>query len=375
MSQIARRRRTLDIWPGFVDALSALLLVVIFVLLVFTLGHYSLSNALQGRERALERLDAEVVRLANLLSLEEAESVAMQKTMGELAASLKVVEVERDTTAAQLTDSRGLLQASRDELKTATALQARLEADVAGLRTLRGELAGEVAQLARSLQESRAETVDQTELAVRTQAQLELLNRQVAALREQLVQVSSALELSLHKTAAQEAQIADLGRKLNRELASKVQQLARYRSDFFGRLREALGNHPDIRVVGDRFVFQSELLFESASAELGDAGRKQVQSLARTLRDVASEIPPDIDWVLRIDGHTDRRSIRTEQFPSNWELSTARALAIVKYAIELGIPPGRLAATGFGEFHPLDSGQGPDAYAKNRRIEVKLTSR
>lgn len=375
MFNVTHRRRSLDIWPGFVDALSSVLLVFIFLLLVFTLGHFTLTDRLRGRERALQRLDVEVGRLAELLSLEEAKSAQLRETVGELSVSLDQTRKERDSGSAQLASTRQELATARGELDTAAATRLRLDADIASLRALKDEMEAEVARLGRSLGESQAATAAQAELSDKAQAQVELLNRQLAALRSQLTEVSAALELSREKTSQQEVEIKGLGEKLNLALASKVQELARYRSDFFGRLREALGNHPDIRVVGDRFVFQSELLFDTASAELGAGGRDQVGRLVRTLNEVASKIPSDIDWVLQIDGHTDKRPIATEQFPSNWELSTARGLAIVKYAIELGVSPKRLAATGFGEFHPLVAGATESDYAKNRRIEVKLTSR
>jgi chemotaxis protein MotB len=373
--EVARRRRSLEIWPAFVDALAALLLVVIFVLLVFTLSHFELSDALYGRERALERLNAQVAELAQLLSLEQAETANLRQTVGELTASLRRTEHERAAASTQLAGATAELQATRGQLESATTTVARLETDIALLRKLRSELEQEVAQLQGSLDESRRATAAQTELTAKAQTQVELLNRQIAALREQLTEVSAALELSRQKVEEQETQIADLGHQLNVALASKVRELARYRSDFFGRLREALGNHPDIHIVGDRFVFQSELLFDTASADLGARGRQQVRQLVDTLNAVAVNIPADIDWVLRIDGHTDRRPINTLRFPSNWELSTGRALAIVRYMIGLRVPPGRLAATGFGEFHPLDPANNELAYAKNRRIEIKLTSR
>ena len=201
------------------------------------------------------------------------------------------------------------------------------------------------------------------------------MNRQIASLREQLARLNEILDATEAQNKEQQVQIADLGRRLNIALASKVQELARYRSEFFGRLRQVLGEHPDIRIVGDRFVFQSEVLFETGSAELGQEGRTQLARLARTLLDISREIPGEIDWVLRVDGHTDNRPIRTAQFPSNWELSTARAISVVKFLISQGLPPGRVAATGFGEFQPIDSDDDEIAYRRNRRIELKLTQR
>lgn len=375
MFALARRRRPLDIWPGFVDALAALLLVVIFVLLVFTLGHFSLSEELSGREKALERLSTQVAELAELLALEKREAADLRQTVGELTASLARANQEREVRAAELAAARAEIETAASQLAAATAAADRLRADVSSLTELKAQLEREVAQLTASLQESQQATATQTELTVKAQAQVELLNRQIAAVRKQLTEVSAALELSRGQVEDQKAKIADLGHRLNVALADKVKELARYRSEFFGRLRDALGNHPDVQIVGDRFVLQSELLFDTASAELGTGGRQQVERLARTLKEIAAVIPPDVDWVLRIDGHTDRRPIHTERFPSNWELSAARALAIVNYMISLGVPPNRLAATGFAEFHPLDPGSHEGAYARNRRIELKLTSR
>ncbi|MFQ5937006.1 MAG: peptidoglycan -binding protein, partial [Acidiferrobacterales bacterium] len=225
---------------------------------------------------------------------------------------------------------------------------------------------------------ARIATLDQAlaqeqQLSVRAQSRVDLLTQQIAALRDQLSRLTAALDVAEAKVKDQKVEIAELGRRLNLALARKVEELNRYRSEFFGRLREVLGEHPSIRIVGDRFVFQSELLFPSASATLVPEGRRQLGELAKTLKIVTREIPTDIDWILRVDGHTDRRPIRTQRFPSNWELSTARALSVVEYLNSQGIPARRLAATGFGEFHPLDNASTPQAYARNRRIEIKLT--
>ena len=193
--------------------------------------------------------------------------------------------------------------------------------------------------------------------------------------REQIERLNAALQASEARTKDSQVQIADLGRRLNLALASRVEELARYRSEFFGRLREALGDRGDVRVVGDRFVFQSEVLFLSGSAELEPAGRQQLDGLAEALAQIAPRIPPDLNWVIQIDGHTDRRPIRTAQFPSNWELSTARAIAVVKYLMLRDIPAERLASAGFGEFQPLDPRDDEIGYRRNRRIEIKFTSR
>ncbi|MDJ0655157.1 MAG: peptidoglycan -binding protein [Xanthomonadales bacterium] len=341
------RRRSVDIWPGFVDALAALLMVVIFVLLLFTLGQFLLTDRLSGREQVLAQLQIQVAELSDMLALEQ-------------------------TTSADLQNRLGLLA---DQLGDSQNEAAALAGDVAMLQKLRDDLEAEVAALAGSLDQSQRETSIQTELTEQARAQVVLLNRQIQALRSRLAEVASALELAESQMDEKDREIEDLGNRLNVALASQVKQLAQYRSEFFGRLKQALGEDPNLRIEGDRFVFQSELLFASGSATLGDQGRAQVRSLVNVLNEITPRIPNDIDWVLRVDGHTDRRPITTNEFPSNWELSTARSLAIVKYMIQLGINPRKLAATGFGEFHPLAAGDNEISYARNRRIELKLTSR
>jgi chemotaxis protein MotB len=243
------------------------------------------------------------------------------------------------------------------------------------LSALKQELEAEIAALTTQLDSTQGELVRQTELGNAATAQVELLNRQMAAIREQLGKLEAALGIANRDLSGKDAKIADLGRQLNLALANRVGELERYRSEFFGKLREALGDRSDVQIAGDRFIVPTDILFESGSAELGDAAQDRLQSLAATVREVSAEIPSSIDWVLRIDGHTDRRPIHTARFPSNWELSTARAVAIVKYLVVQGIPAHRLSANGFGQFQPLDSADGPEAYARNRRIELQLTNR
>jgi chemotaxis protein MotB len=328
-----QRRPGIDIWPGFVDALSQLLMVIIFVLLIFTAAQFYLTSALSGRDAALQRLTQQIAQLTELLDLERKSSTDLRLNLAQIASELQASIAARDRLETRVSELTAALDESRSTGRSALA-----EKDAA-----RDEVA--------------------------------LLNRQIAALREQLQNLAAALDASEQKAKDQEVQIVDLGKRLNAALANKVQELAQYRSEFFGRLREILGNRPDIRIVGDRFVFQSEVLFQPGNADLGAGARKELDLLAGALKDIAAKIPPEISWVLRVDGHTDRRPISTPQFPSNWELSTARATAVVKYLISQGIPADRLAAAGFGEYQPIDPGSSEEAYAKNRRIEFKLTER
>jgi len=354
MSTLRRRRAAFDIWPGFVDALTSLIMVMIFVLLLFSIGQFVLSDTLAGKNRALDALNTKIAELAKTLSLSEEQKLALDARAKELAASLGTASSERD--------------AANDEA-------AKLNADIAALTALKQQLEAQVASMAAQLDSSKQDLVKQTDLTSAAAAQAELLNRQLAALNEQLGRIQAALDIADKDVKAKDAKIADLGKQLNIALANKVGELERYRSEFFGKLRAALGDRSDVKVVGDRFVVPTDILFDSGSAELGAEAQARLATLAGTVREVAAEIPSSIDWVLRIDGHTDQRPIHTAQFPSNWELSTARAVAIVKYLVVQGIPAHRLSANGFGSFQPLDAADTPEAYAKNRRIEIQLTNR
>jgi chemotaxis protein MotB len=361
MSLLARRRRALDIWPGFVDALSSLILVMIFVLLIFAIGQFVLSQTIAGKDQALAQLNAQIAQLAKTLSLAQDSKHTLEARVNELTATLGTTSNERDALKTQLDAS--------------SAQAAKLTTDIAALAELKQQLEKQVATLAAQLDTSNKNLVVANDLNTRSAAQIELLNRQFAALREQLSKISAALELANANVKDKDAKIAQLGAQLNLALANKVNQLEKYRSEFFGKLRAALGNRSDVHVVGDRFVVPTDILFDSGSADLSPAAQVQMQKLAQTLNQVAAEIPSSLDWVVRIDGHTDRRPIHTAQFPSNWELSTARAVAIVKYLVVQGIPANRLSANGFGQFQPLEPGDSEAAYAKNRRIEIQLTNR
>ncbi len=326
-SHLRRTRRPgIDIWPGFVDALSQLVMVIVFVLLVFTAGQFYLTDALSGRDAALQQLSKQVNDLADMLALARSGNTDLQSQLSSLTQRLAAANQQLADEKARNTQSEADRQASEQR---ATSAQT---------------------------------TVDQ-------------LNQQVAALRDQLAQIAAALEISDTKTKDQQQQITDLGQKLNTALLSKVEELAKFRSEFFGRLRAALGDRQDIQVVGDRFIFQSEVLFDPANATLSDAAKSRLLIVANALKDIAAKIPTDIPWVLRVDGHTDKRPISTAQFPSNWELSSARAISVVNYLISQGVPASRLAAAGFGEYQPVAVGDTDDAFRKDRRIELKLTER
>jgi chemotaxis protein MotB len=385
-SSSRRRQSAINYWPGFVDALAALLVVVVFMIMVFALAQFFLSEALSGRDDALSKLNRQVDELARMLDLERSANTELRLSVSQLSAQLQNSISDRESLTDRLSVMQSLLKSVRQEnAEQLTSLRAQVDADQETIATQSRDLArleSDIADRETRMAEisERAETaetsfVEQREISQQAHDQLALLNQQLAALRNQLAALNQALEASEAKNLDQNVQIVNLGKRLNEALATKVQELARYRSEFFGRLREVLGDRADIRIVGDRFVFQSEVLFGSGEAILNPQGEEQLKQLAQTLVQIAGEIPDDIDWILRVDGHTDERPISTSRFPSNWELASARAISVVKFLVQSGIPPENLVAAGFGQFQPIDGGQDEISYRRNRRIEFKLDQR
>lgn len=355
MASLSRRARNrTDIWPGFVDALASLLMVMIFLLLVFVLAQFFLGEALSGRETALKKLDREMAELSDLLALERD---ANQKLRGDVSR----LSGELQATIAANDQLQGQVSALVGDVQKLEALKAQLEADV-------GKLASQLDEKSKAL-------LAEQEISESARAEIALMNRQLAELKDQIATLNGALDAAEKKAEQQNAQIVSLGKRLNAALASKVMELSGYRSEFFGRLAKILGAQPGVEIVGDRFVFQSEVLFASGEAELNPGGLDQLRGLAQTLIELEGKIPGDIDWVLRVDGHTDRVPIQNLKYASNWELSAARAISVVKFLVAQGVPANRLAAAGFGQYQPIAQGSGPAALERNRRIELKLTQR
>jgi chemotaxis protein MotB len=471
--RLRNRESALSPWPGYVDALSTLLMVIIFVLLVFVLAQAFLSLALSRRDEALTQLNQQVAQISQMLSLERGKATDLQASVAgldrELAASAasrqdlaqklaamqangRKLAADRDALAAakqalaaqladqtaqaqsagarasalqsqlaqaaikadaegqasaavagQLNDARAELAAARAQLAQMKVQMAALDRTVAvgkatiaeklsdlaklanqveALTALRDQLERQTQQAAaKSLTDQQmraamaAELAGEQKFSTSAKAQIALLNAQVSQMRQQLAAVSAALGVAEKTDVGKDVQIADLGRRLNIALASKVQELEKYRSDFLGKLRAVLANRSGIRVVGDRFVFQSEVLFPSGSADLSAAGTDQIDQIATTIKQIAKEIPPGLHWILRVDGHTDREAVLNGTYADNWDLSAARAINVVKLLIADGVPPNRLAAAAFAQYQPLDPAHTPAAYAKNRRIELRLTER
>ena len=531
-----RRGGSPAIWPGFVDVLSTLLLVMIFLLVVYMLAQYFLQRSVSEKSEALSELDHQVAELADLLSLERQSNRDMRSNISQLSTelqnsleardalslSLARSDEESDTLRLRLRDMTSEAQtaladandanrkvaeaqlraeAGEDKIRVMLSEVEQLRRDIAALQTVRGDLEEDVIQLAAALkrredeasdlsaelktseesarqlttalkssenetsrlaetlprseqqasrlaallQESEDDTnqlasaldaserestrldraftaardrsselmaklSDENERTALAQKELEdrniqlrelqdlyllndsqlddskaltarqsdeigVLNRQLLAVRAQLARIEAALDTSEAKSEEQKVVIVDLGRRLNLALAAKVEELAEYRSEFFGRLRQVLAGRQGFTIIGDRFVFQSEVLFGSGSAELGQSGKQSLNTFANVLKDVMTRIPKDLPWILQVDGHTDRIPIETPRFPSNWELSAARAIEVVNYLITRGISPTRLSATGYGEFQPIDERDDEIAHRRNRRIELKLTQR
>jgi chemotaxis protein MotB len=339
MAARARGLTRIDYWPGFVDAMATLLLVFVFLLSIFILAQFFLGQEVTSKDTVLTRLNAQIAELTELLSLERADAGDLQDQLASLQASLSTTEGERD----------------------------RLQ----GLLSSRGDAAGEADARIESLE---GELESEQQVSQRALAQVELLNQQISALRRQLGAIEEALEASESRNRESQTRIADLGQRLNVALAQRVQELSRYRSDFFGRLREILADRPDIEVVGDRFVLPASVLFPTGSENIGDSARGELSEVADAIVELQNQIPPEINWVIRVDGHTDVRPV-SGRFQSNWELSAARAIAVVRYFIDQGINPERLVAAGFGEYQPLDPADTEAAFTRNRRIELKLTER
>ncbi|MBT5374276.1 MAG: peptidoglycan -binding protein [Rhodospirillaceae bacterium] len=384
-----RSRQGVNIWPGFVDALAALLMVVIFLLMVFMLSQFYLRETLSGRDKALENLHIEISELAEFLSLEQQANADLRLNLEQLSSELQSSVSESDQMSSkigELTAALRLSEESISDLNQGLTLSqeqlATLEARLADAQTHNAQTRNDLAEKEKNLAKMTANykgsedsLIEERQLSERQRDELSLLNRQLAALREQLATLTASLDSAEKKDEQNQVKISDLGKRLNVALAGKVQELTKYRSEFFGRLRELLGDHSDISIVGDRFVFQSEVLFDSGSATLEAEGTVQLNQLALTLLEIARDIPSDIDWILRVDGHTDLVPISNERYRSNWELSAGRAISVVKFLIEQGVPANRLAAVGFGEFSPLDPKKDAAAYRRNRRIEIKLTQR
>jgi chemotaxis protein MotB len=370
-----RHVRTIDVWPGFVDALATLVIAVVFVMMVFAVFQFYLKDVIAGRDDQLARAATQLSELAATLALERRQTQDMRSRFDSVMAELQATLAERDKLKSDTAALAGLsaerAKALEDANETIEADRAKVEMQLRELEAL----ASMRLEMERRLATAEEAVGAEKRVSSEAQAQVALLNRQTAELREQLRRLEAILAESETKSAEAQAQIVDLGRRLNLALASRVEELSRYRSEFFGRLRQALGERAEVRIVGDRFVFQSEVLFASGAATIELDGGRQLQRLGEVLRETTARIPKEIDWVLQVTGHTDRRPIATREFPSNWELSSARAISVVRFLMANGLPAERLQAAGMAEFQPIDERDDEVGWRRNRRIELRLTNR
>ena len=406
----SNRRSESYTWPGFVDALATLLMVIIFVLMVFVLIQVNLAYRVSGQDATLGEMRQQLVSLTELLNLERKASSDLAADLAQISRELEVTTTERDDILAQLANATDALAASTAENvvlsekqeATLAALEAarlrlderlaaltaaeqnlaeantKLAASETSLASTESSLAAALEKLAQTQQESVEANKQADSLAAEnaaSRAEILQMTKATTALRQRIEELTTLLGDLEAQATRDKVAIASLGKSLNNALANKVQELQRFRSEFFGRLREVLSGRDEVQIVGDRFVFQSEVLFNQGQANIGNSGEEQLQKLALTLADIATKIPDDINWVLQVEGHTDDIPIRAGRFADNWDLSTERALSVVRFLASQGVPANRLAATGYGEFQPLASGATDDARRRNRRIELKITQR
>ena len=372
----SRSRRSADIWPGFVDAISTLLLVLIFLLTIFVSSEFLLSKLLSNKDDALEGLNIQINQLSELLSLEKKENKNLASTISRLNEKLNNTGIASDLLTMEFSDLKNKNIELNRLLNTLKDSANKITIDNKNLEIKNNNLENELKELLITL---RATTVklksveDEVKLSEAAKNQVSVLNMQIVELRDQLNIIQNLLDINAEDIKKKDIQIIELGKKLNTALAVKVGELNQYKSEFFGRLRAILGNREDILIVGDRFIFQSEVLFESGSAEVGAEGLIQLRNLSRILLDITKDIPKDIPWVLQIQGHTDQNPINTPIYPSNWELSAARAISVGRVLINTGVDSDKISVAGFAEFQPLELGSDPASLRKNRRIEIKLT--
>ena len=376
-------------WPGFVDALATLLMVIIFVVLVFVLIQVNLAYRVSGQDATLNTMREQIASLGEMLNVERNQNADLSAELDRITSQLLIAEESRDDLSAQLVTVMATLQQREDALASAAdALQdrnseiARLDAEQAAtssdLAATREELEARLAALLAAqaeLQQNAGRITDLEAETAASRAEVVQMANAMTALRQRLESLQALLANKEAQAARDKIAIASLGKSLNNALANRVQELQRFRSEFFGRLSEVLEGREDVQIVGDRFVFQSEVLFAQGQAAIGPEGQTQLAELAVVLNQIAADIPADIDWVLQVEGHTDDIPVRAGRFTDNWDLSTERALSVVRFLAERGLDANRLAAAGYGEFQPLDPSGNETARRRNRRIEIKLTQR
>ncbi len=373
---MSRRRSNgtngLEAWPGYVDALSTLLMVTIFVLLVFVLAEAFLSTALRGSDNTISQLKEQIAELTQSLSMESSKDATLSQELASLNAQLASTQAANATLTQQLSTDTTTISGLQDSQKS---LQAQLSDAQAQAASATGRIATLQAQMqAVGGGDLQSKLTDAQKLNQQDTAQITLLNQQLAALRAQLAALQVALDAAKAADQKDQVQITDLGKQLNEALARKVEELQQYQSVFFKTLSESLQGEKNIKVVGDRFVFESDVLFPVDEATITQAGKAEIAQVADAVKKIAAKIPPNVNWVLSVDGYADAQPITGGPYKSNFDLSAARALTVLDLLIADGVPDNRLVTSGMGANNPIASGNTPTDYAQNRRIEFRLTT-
>jgi chemotaxis protein MotB len=375
----------LEAWPGYVDALSTLLMVTIFVLLVFVLAEAFLSSALSGSDNTITSLRNQIAELSQSLSLEKSKDTSLAQELATLNAQLAAAQTANSGLTQQLTTATGTITSLQTQAQGLQAqlsdAQAQASAAAGRISALQAQMAAQAEAQANAgpglqaqLSAAQSKLAAQAKLSQQAQDQVALLNQQIAAMRLQLAALAQALDAAKAADAKDNVQIADLGKQLNEALARKVEELQQYQSTFFKAMRQALAGEPNLKIVGDRFVFESDVLFPSDRATITAAGQAEIAQVAKAVKDITNKIPKDVNWVLSVDGFADPQPITGGPFHSNFDLSAARALTVLHLLVQDGVPANRLVASALGANHPLVPGNSAADYAQDRRIEFRLTT-
>jgi chemotaxis protein MotB len=375
----------LDAWPGYVDALSTLLMVTIFVLLVFVLAEAFLSSALTGSDTTISLLRNQIMQLSQSLSLETSKDTTLAQELASLNAQLATAQQNNAGLTQQLSTANGTItslqsqtQGLQSQLSDAQAQAASAAGRISALQAQMDAQAAANANAGPGIQAQLTATQNkltaQQKISQAALDQVALLNQQIAAMRLQLTSLAQALDAAQAADVKDNVQITNLGKQLNEALARKVEELQQYQSAFFHAMRDALANEPNLRIVGDRFVFESDVLFPVDQATLTPAGQAEIAKVAKAVKDIAGKIPPNVNWILSVDGYADAQPITGGPYHSNFDLSSARALTVLHLLVQDGVPESRISATSLGSNNPLAPGNTAADYAQNRRIEFRLTT-
>jgi chemotaxis protein MotB len=382
MSRRGRRNgdNGLDAWPGYVDALSTLLMVTIFVLLVFVLAEAFLSSALTGSNNTIDMLKQQIAQLTQSLSMETSKDATLSQELAALNAQLAQAQTANTSLTQQLSADTATITTLQDgqkgmqaQLADAQAQAAAAAGRISALQAQMEAVAG-TPDVQAKLTDTQRKLAAAEKLSAQDEAQILLLNQQLAALRTQLAALQQALDAAKAADVKDQVQITDLGKQLNEALARKVEELQQYQSVFFRTLSESLKGEKNIKVVGDRFVFESDVLFPVDQATITPQGQVEIAQVATAVKQIAAKIPPNVNWVLSVDGYADAQPIKGGPYKSNFDLSSARALAVLDLLVADGVPANRLVVSGMGSNNPIAPGNTAADYAQNRRIEFRLTT-